>query len=412
MRSPLAGRLLPIALALALWPAMAAAITFDEALGLAARAPRVTGAGRAVAAKLRLDEGISSFTFNPQLAVQPGFRFYPSEYRDVEVLAELSQPFNLAGHARARRATARLEEDELGESARAVALEQRLGAARAWIDLWAAQRVFAASRRDEQLAVELERLAERAAAASAATRADVADAQAFLSEARVRRIAAEGEVFERGMELSREAALVEGAATTADGELPEPALPPQSAWPSLIEHAGRLPDSRAQALRARAGKAREVEERAARGSWLQLGLVAQRDAPGGLVGSVLARVSPSVFDRGERERGVFAAEAERLEGERANAAIEARADVAIAAHEVEHTGELLAVLSDALVPASRAGADLRQRIFDAGEATMVEVLQARRIAVDAASRLARARAAHAWARVKLYLLARAIEEGR
>jgi len=165
-----------------------------------------------------------------------------------------------------------------------------------------------------------------------------------------------------------------------------------------------LPLVVARELQARAARAREIEERAARGTVAQFGAVVQRDAPGGLVVSGLARVAFPVFDRGERDRAGMRAEAARLEGERNDALLAARADLTASFHEVAHTAATLAIVRDDLAPASREAAETRRRIFEHGGATLLEVLQSDRAAVAAASRLWRMEAEHAWSRTKLWLL--------
>jgi outer membrane protein, heavy metal efflux system len=157
-------------------------------------------------------------------------------------------------------------------------------------------------------------------------------------------------------------------------------------------------------LQSRAAAAREVEEKAARGTLAQLGGVLQRDAPNGLVVSGLARLTFPVFERGERERAAMRADEVRLDGERQDALLAARFDLASSFHEVDHTAELLAVFRDDLAPASRDAADTRRKIFENGGATLLEVLQSDRTAVVAASRLWRIQAEHAWAGARLWLL--------
>jgi hypothetical protein len=152
-------------------------------------------------------------------------------------------------------------------------------------------------------------------------------------------------------------------------------------------------------------------KRAMRGSVLQVGAGIQRDSPGGLVVNTIARFIPAWVDRGERERSVLLAEAARLDGERRGARAAARIELLMAFHEVEHTGELASELSERLVPASHEAAALRQKIFEAGEATLPEVLQARRVELAAVGRLQRAIGAHAWAQVKLSLLLAALDGG-
>jgi len=399
--------------ALILWPVLVAveapiadgqALSFDAALGLARSTPAVMGRAQAAHDKAALDDEIAAVPFNPQLTVQPGWRFSPADARQPELLAEIVQPWNLSGHSGARRRAARVEEDALLAQARVAALDARLGAARAWIDVWAAERLLEEARREEAIAGELERLVARAASLRALTRADLAEARAYHAEARGTVLAAEGDLYLRGVSLSREVGSPEVAPLRTAGPLPSPPIPSAGELAALLQQAVSLPLVEARALQARAARAREIEDHAARGTILQLGAVVQRDAPGGLVVSGLARVTFPFFERGERERAGMRAEAAALDGERAQALLTARADVASSVHEVEHTGAMLAVIRDDLVPASREAAQTRRRIFENGGATLLEVLQSDRAAVVAASRQWRIDAEHAWARTKLWLL--------
>ena len=388
-----------------------AGLTFAEAVGAAEQAPRVTGSAAAARVKRDADRAVGRLTHNPQLTVQPGYRVLPGNAREPELILEVVLPFSLTGAGGARLRAISAEESVLDAAALAGRLEQRLAAGRAWIDLWAAQRVLEEARREEQIAGELSRLVERAAAVAAATRADVGDARGFHAEAALQVLAAEGEVHDLGLALAREAGLRVAGPLVASGALPTVELPPRSEWAAQVERAVALPGARLAALRLRAQRAREVEEKAARGSVMQLGANVQRDAPGGLVASAVVRLVPSWADRGERERASLAAEAARLEGERRSAEIAAATEILMAQHEYEHTAEMSAALSERLVPAAREAAEARARIFQAGEATLPEVLQARRVELVAVSRQQRALGAHAWAEIKLWLLLAAIEPG-
>lgn len=387
------------------------AVSFDQAIGLAEQAPDVQGARRAVSEQRALAGAIGPLAHNPQLTVQPGVRLAQPDARGFEIQASLTQSWSLAGLGEARREAVRAEGGALAAAARARALSQRLAAARVWIDLWEAQRLLAVARREAEVAAELLSAVEKAAAAEAATRADVADARAYLAEARLQGIQAEGEVTERSLALSRELADAGAAPLAAAGELPAPALPPEGRWASLVQRAGRLPEVEARQLEARAERARLVEERAARGAQLSLGVAVQRDQPSGFVVYGLAGVTLPVFDAGERERSAIAGRAATLEGQAARARSDGRAELRWALHEVEHSGEVLAAVRDQLLPAVEEGIAARERIYRAGDATLLEVLQGRRQGLAARGRLEQARAREAWARVKAWLLLSALEEG-
>lgn len=422
--SPLCATLATSLLAAAAWgndpassphwtaPELPTAITFDGALALTTDGPRLVGSNRASSAKRAVDAQLSSALGNPQLAVQPGYRLAPSAARAQEWIIGLIQPWSLAGYGAARRAAANMEEQVLDARTRLLAVEQRLAAARAWIDLGEAQSLLATAKQQEVTAGELAELVARAAELGAATKADLADARALQSEARLVGLAAEGEVHDRGLMLARELGLATLHPLTASGPLPQPpgvaelAASPKSPGsnggtaPVWVDVVTRLPAVRLAALQVRATKARAVEERALRSTSLLLGAGVQRDAPGGLVLSGIARLTLPVLERGERERATLRAQEELLRAERAAAAATAPVAIGMVLHEVAHTGEVATELANALVPASREAATLRRTICLGGEATIVELL----LALSAASRLERARAAHAGAKVQAWLL--------
>ena len=322
------------------------ALTFDAALGLTAATPKVVGTARSAEEKAALDRQISALPYNPQLTVMPGWRFAPRDARQPELVAEIIQPWNFSGQPRARRQTVALEERVLQTEARVAALASRLSAARAWINVWAAEHVLEETRREERIAAELERLVDRAAALGAMTRADLAEARAYHAEARVAVLNAEGEAFQSGLTLAREVGAPEGLPLRAEGALPAAPVPSSALRSDYLQRMNALPAVALKDFQARAARARAVEEEAARGTIAQLGAVLQRDAPGGLVISGIARVTFPIFDRGERERAGLHADATRLEGERGDALVAARTELAARFHEVDHTADLLSVLRD------------------------------------------------------------------
>src|SRR5512136_2766395 len=102
-------------------------VTFDEALGLAAKAPAVAGVEAAAAAQRRSADQVSSLVGNPTLNVQPGTAKDPLDqqwkyYGETTLL----QPWNLSGLPGDRKAAVRAEGDELANLARASALSHRL----------------------------------------------------------------------------------------------------------------------------------------------------------------------------------------------------------------------------------------------------------------------------------------------
>jgi cobalt-zinc-cadmium efflux system outer membrane protein len=379
-------------------------ISFDEALDLAAVAPRVQAAKRSLDTKRRYNASIPTLTLNPTVGVQPGYRILQRADREPEVLVDVVQPWNIAGHGRSRKESANLEAEVLAAEARQIALVQRMGAAYAWIELWGAEQVLAEAIREDAVAGELEGRVAKAQSLGAVIRADLADARAFHAEIRALSISAHSEIFERGIFLAKQMGATSVVPFATNGALPDPPLPSTPQQHALLDRVDTIPAVVISEMAARAQRGREVEEKAARGAVLSLGIAGQRDAPGGLVLSGVARLSFPLFDQGQRERGVLAAEAERLRGEREQASIQARYDLALAIQEVEHMAALHAQLRDDLVPAAREGAETRRKLFQGGSTTMVEVLQSDRVAISAVSRLHRAAAAHSWAKVRLWML--------
>ncbi|HRI71484.1 MAG TPA: TolC family protein, partial [Polyangium sp.] len=377
-------------------------VSFDEAIGLSVETPDVRGAERAVVDKHEMLGRISTMTSNPQLYLQPGFRLAPTPNQGVEVQASVMQSWNLAGSSSARLTTARLEEAELSVRARARALEQRLEAARAWIDLWSAEQVFELTKREAALGGDFARLVEKAANASAATKADLAEARAYHAEARLAVIAAEGEMTERGLLLAR--VLAAGPeALGSSGDLPTAPIPVGTNRKEALQRISNLPAVQAKTLEADVERARLAEEKAARGSSLSLGVYLQRDSPGGFVAYGAVGLTLPLFDQGERERSVTVARVAQLSGETKRETANAAVDLALGLHEVDHTQEVVDTMAGTLIPALEEALANRLRIFEGGESTILEVITARRNLTNARGRLERARAQNAWARVKVWL---------
>ena len=294
-------------------------------------------------------------------------------------------------------------------------LTQVLAAARAWCSLWGTQQAYEEARREVSLSEELLRRVQQAAALGALTRADVADARSYAAEARLQSLSLEGEVFDGSIELAREVALEQPV--RAAGVLPELPLPP--GVEDTLASLERYPPVALRALQQQAEAARLVELRASKAPILQLGAVAalqpspvEAANPGGGVAppaqafSVMgaAALTLPLFDRGQRERGAMVAAERRLRGEVQSETARARIELSLAHHEVGHSGEVLGLLRDQLVPAATEAAQLRETAFRAGEATVVEVLLSRRGAAAARGRFQRGMAAHVWARFKLNAL--------
>lgn len=392
--------------------ALAAAPTFDasleDALDAADRAPSVAAARAALAAKREGDARVSRLPGNPQLAIQPGWRVARSQDQGPEAQVSLSQPLSLAGLGGARARALTAEEAELEADLVSIRLGERLNAIAAWLGLWSAEGALRSSESELQVATEILQKVERLAAAGALTRADAAAARSYLAEARLQLLAAEGQRFEQQARLAKHLARP-GTLPSTRGAPPEAPVPPEEKWLGLIARAGDSAPAAVARARHAAELARIDEVRALRGTGVQLGVQALRDSPGGLVLFGTATFTLPAFDRGERETATAAALAEKREGEHRDAELESARTLQLALHETAHSGEVLAAVQDALLPAAREAAELRQKQLEAGSTTLLEVLTARRALRAAEGRLWQARADHLFARLEAAELVSALE---
>jgi outer membrane protein TolC len=395
---------LPLLLALAL-EGQGRPVTYDEAIGLATEAPAVQGAASAAKEQGKLAGSVSSLVANPTLTLQPGTAKDPlTEEWKFQGEATLLQGWNLSGLPGDRSAALRAEGEQLKAEARGVALTHRLGAAQAWLDLWAAQQALADSLQEYELSREFSGKMARAAEAGAFTRAEAADAATYAAEAHVAAIAAEGEVVERGYQLAIAMGQEAERPLAAAGGLPLPPPPPRASWTALVEAAGRLPAVAARKLAGDAERARELEARSTKGWGLDTGVKGTRDYLGTWGVQAVVGFTFPLFDRGEREAAPVAAAAARSEGEAREARAVAATELARSLHEVEHTGELLEAIEKELLPAAETNAKARADSMRAGETTVLEVLVAHRVWAAARAKRTRAQATHAWARVKVSML--------
>lgn len=398
------------ALLLAASPTMAGAqptrVTFEQALGLAEQLPElvvmrsVAAAERTLALPLPWQPLTLSFT--PQL------RLRPRASRGPEGGIAVQQSVPLADINGARRQVLERQADARTTRAAAAHLEARLAIARAWIAAWVAREQRVVAEREYELARAIVDVTERGLAAGVFTAPELADAKAFLAEASVRRIDADGEITHTGFVLARE--MVKTGEVHADGTLPDAPLPPVDITGELVARAQRMPAVIARRLATRVALARAAEEKASRGPQVIVGAEVFRDEPGGVVGGVTLGLTLP-HDRGQREAREAQLEARVAEAEATQLVARAVNHLEDALHEVTHTGEVLRELRDQLVPAADEAARRRQRALEIGESTIVELLAARRTALLARARLTDAQAAHAWARIQAWLLLEASRVG-
>ena len=381
-------------------------LRFEQVLGLASELPSLAAVRDAARAERELE---LPRPWSPlSITLTPQRRFAPQGDRGMEGVIAIQQAFPLSGLADARRAQVSASAALRDADATTRLLEARLDAAAAWIDGWAARERLATATRELELARELLAATERGASRGVFTQPELADARAYVAETELQLRDAEGRVADTGFALAM--ALAQPGPIESDGDLPGVPLPASASWNELVARARALPAVAARQLAARAARARATEERASRGMELVLGGEVYRDGPGALAAGLTVGVTLP-HDRGTREAHAAELEARLAEADGATLAMRSASELSRALHEVEHTGRVLDTIQARLVPAAIDAATRRQRAFDVGETTIVELLAARRTAVAAEARLADAQAAHAWARMRAWLLLEATKTG-
>lgn len=380
-------------------PSSSSEVTFEEALGLAEQLP-VLVAGRVAAQQeralpLQLPWQPLLITATPQL------RIAPEDARGVEGGLAVQQYIPLGDVRGAKREVLERQADARAAAVAASTLERKLSVAAAWIVTWRARERRAVADREYDLAREILGITERGRAAGVFTAPEVADAKTFMAEVDLRRTDAEGELAQAGFELAK--AMGRTGKVEPARALPAAPLPASDVATELVARAATLPRVAAKRLVARVERARAAEERSTRRAQLVVGAEAFRDEPGGFVAGITLGVALP-HDRGEREAREAELASRIAEAEASQLSVEAVSQLESALHEVAHTEEVLVKLRDQLVPAADEAATQRQRALEVGEGTLVELLMARRTALQARARLTDARAAHAWARIEAWLL--------
>lgn len=386
-----------------LLPARGAAqpVTFDEAIALSGESPRVRGADRALDARREGDRDIAGTSRGLTIEATPGARILSEQDRGFEGQLSITHSWNLGDLTGARREAARAERRVLAAERRAAALDARLEAAHRWIELHRVQELLRVVAEEEALGTALRDATARAVRAGLRTAVDEAELEAHLAETRLRAIALEGARREAALALSVAMARTPTPQLRAHGDPPEPALPDQADVLARIE---QLPAVAVARLTAAAERARAIEAAAAHAPELTLGAQIQRESPSGVIASGVVGLAFPLFDRGQRATSAARAEAERREGEHAQARLEAARELALAVHEVEHHRRQEQAARELLVPAAERLVQRREAALAAGEGTLFALLDARRRGLEARARAIEARAARIWAEVRLWLL--------
>lgn len=382
-------------------PAPVVSLGFEQALERARELAPLRALRRSARELEGSSVGVGPFVKNPTLELAPNLRFSPSSDLGPEGQLIVRFPLDVAGLGAAREQVIERVGAELEAQADELGLDGTLTAARAWLDLWVVVETQGSAERDAQLARELVAKLRTASSVEEASALDVLDAQVLADEAELTILALEGERHDRALRLARVLAMAPSPLPTVAGGLPEPELPAPAArasWPA------ELPTVRRAARAAELAEARAAEARAASATDLSVGWSLTRDAPEGWTTGAIVAIGLPWFDRAQASTAEYESTA-RLQAATSTLERErGRADLAAELHEVEHTRELSQRLETVLVPRHEAIANARQRLVEAGEGTVHELVLARRALIAARRRGIEARAAHALARVRAKLL--------
>jgi len=386
-------------------------VGFDEAIDLVGERPSAIVRDEAAATRRGLDRQLTGTVSQPQILVQPGMRVLPTDRQTFAMQATVLQSWNVTGLGRARRAAARQETRAFDAHTRAKRLEQRLAAARAWIELHAVEGQLELARHDAATSRTMDAAVQRAVDAGVLARADLAQARAHNSVADARVIALEGQAHDLGLVLARETASDPWTPLGTVGPAPAPVLPADAELAMRLAAVDRLPPVRARALTLAAARARAVEHaRSSRGTQLTAGAQIDRDDPDGLLAYGIFGVSFAGRGAGGRAKADAVLEQGQLKATDLEDTAALTASVASALHELHHTRAVLEHLDAELVPALGASLEALMRQREAGEATVFEVLAARRALAAAQMDRVAAESALSWAQVHAWLLLAAVTE--
>ncbi len=386
-------------------------LSFDQALGLSSEGVAIRSVRDAAAVKAKLNQQIARVNQNPTIQFQAGPRLLPEKNREPEIVLQILQPWTGGGYLQARRSSAMHEHSLLDARARAIALGQKLDVAHLWLQLATAQRELEVLHRMLSIAEALSLRIERTRQVGAAIEIDVREMQARTAEIAIQVVETEGTVHDLSLELSRRLGWSPTGHIETVGELPLAPVPGHAARDGYVQRAAALPEARASLMQAQANRAQAVEQKSQYGWSFAFGVNVERDAPGGLILSGIVQATPPLFEKGERYRGTTEAAAIEGAGHAVTASLAAQNAVALAFHEVEHSGELADLIATRLLPTAVQVWTLRRKQFELGGATVLDTLRSQQTMLAAELRHTSASTQHAWARVKLWLLLLAIEDG-
>lgn len=387
----------------------ARALAFEDTLSLASRGREIAGLERARERAGAARDGANALPDDLQFTVEAGAQVLPVWAAQGRVGA--MQHFSTSRLGDARRAALTADGDALSHEAARRTLSRRLDAVRAWTRLWSAERTLATLHEELDVASRAEALARRGIEARELGEADVLDATAYCEELRVALLDAEGDRTHAEHDVARVTEL-EHVEIRTTGELPELALPDESQRSAIFAHLDADPEVASLASRALSLRARATEARAANSARVGAGAIVDRQAPNGVAFLFNGALTLPTSGRGEREAASFEAEAEALDGEAATRGRTRAVDFEETLHELEHSRLTSEQVNGRWAPAVLRQQHTYERLYEAGETTLLEVFRARRASLSSRLRGIAARADETAARALFRELATMLERQR
>lgn len=350
-------------------------VTFAEALQLASDSHEARGLQRSEERLAAAREHTSALPDDLQIAVEGGVAVTPTTAFQGRV--SVVQHFSTSALGDARRSVVTAEADSRAHERAFARLTQRVTAARAWSRLWVIERELALLESELEAAAQAISVAERGVALGELTQADSLDALAYREELRLLVLDLNAERTHAEHDLARMLELDDVALATA-GDPPEMPLPSGAARAALVDRVRQDPEILALVSRAVAYRARAVEARAQNAARIGVGATLDRAAPEGIAVLLAGVLTLPTSQRGSREGALLEAEAEATAGRAETRARRRRVDFEDILHELDHSTETRAHVSERWVPALQRELEQRERLFRAGELTMIELFRARR----------------------------------
>lgn len=399
-----------------LWGAPAAtvspgeAVTFDQALALAADTIEVRTLRRELEIRVAQDARVGSGAGPVQLTVMPGLTLGSKTPTTFELQSSLTQDWSLAGLGQRQKASVRAEHEQLRAQARARALRSRLHAAKHWVDLHTHEATTQLIQ--QQLVAEKQRAihVEHAVQAGVFALDRLDDQQVVVAELEQ----SQREADSRRIEAAKRLAVAMGRSPSrllrTQGSLPRPELPPSSRLVEIRRHLDKLPQVLVQQLNVDTIRANELERHASESLFGQLGAQVERAGPKSWTVFGIAGVSLPGFGQRARAGSRGRAQIAKAQGAVDAARIELSLEVELLLHEVDHSREALVHLEQVLLPRLKSADNRSRALVDAGEVPGYYGYQAQRRYFAAQTQRLQLRGQALWAKLRLWLLLASLAE--